>query len=216
MTMTKSYTTTNFDEARQSYSGRTLTDRQFNEAIAITDIIESEIREKGTFKDKLSDYAHAFARTENFDAARAESTLRDLFKLRLGQTMNDLRESLKERETTLELDETQTNLIKDKTREIAPLIKEGEKMPFYRAYSTKAHELAEGFGITSAGAKRLMTHLFRQETEGELYDWGKGIEDKYYRPQMEAKVPKQENAESTPSYSKRQSRSRSRRTGPRR
>jgi len=48
--------------ARENFSGRLLTEPQFDEAMAITGIIEREIQRTGTFKEKLGDYAHAFAR----------------------------------------------------------------------------------------------------------------------------------------------------------
>jgi hypothetical protein len=64
--------------ARESFSGRLLSDAQFKEAIAITGIIEREIHCSGTFKEKLSDYSYAFARTERFDAAKAEAKKTDV------------------------------------------------------------------------------------------------------------------------------------------
>lgn len=176
--------------ARDSFAGRLLTDTQFNEAMAITGIIESEIKKSGTFREKLGDYAHAFARTEKFDAVKAETTLRDLFKARTGQSMNEMREQLMEREKGLaDLD---PEMVKDFTRAIGPMIKEGNKMTFHRAYDVQAGQLANELGITNSGAKRLMTETFRQEAGSELYDWGKGLEEKYYRPQIEAE--KQERA----------------------
>lgn len=177
-------------EARDSFAGRLLTDTQFSEAMAITGIIEGEIRKSGTFREKLGDYAHAFARTEKFDAMKAESTLRDLFKARTGQSMNEMREKLMEREK--DLGEVDHELVKDVTRAIGPMIKDGNKMTFHRAYDFQAAHLAGELGITNSGAKRLMTETFRQEAGGELYDWGKGLEEKYYRPQIEAEKQQRE------------------------
>ncbi|MEL6502835.1 MAG: hypothetical protein AAFQ10_00135 [Pseudomonadota bacterium] len=196
-------------QARESFSGRLLTDSQFDEAMSITGIIEAEIRKSGVFRDKLSDYAHAFARTERFDAMRAESTLRDLFKARTGQTMNALREDLLDRESAL--DGAETEQAKAVTREIGTLIKDGDKMPFHRAYEYQAGVLAEDLGITNAGAKRIMTEVFREEAGSELYDWGKDLEEKHYRPQIEAE--KQEREERAQSRSSSRSSSRSRSTG---
>ena len=170
--------------ARESFSGRLLTDSQFNEAIAITGIIEAEIYKSGTFKEKLSDYAYAFARTEKFDVVKAEITLRDLFKANTGQTMNQLRESLMDRED--QIDEGGDERAKEATRKIGAMIKDGDKIAFHRAYDTQASEMAGELGITIHGAKRIITDVFRNEAEGELYDWGKNLEDKYYRPQIEA------------------------------
>ena len=188
-------------QARESFSGRLLTDGQFTEAMAITGILENEIRKSGTFKEKLGDYAHAFARTEKFDVVKAETTLRDLFKTRTGQSMNQMREALMEREQ--ELPENAPDQAKQATRDIRDMIKEGDKMPFYRAYDHQAAALASDLGITNNGAKRLMTETFRSEADGELYDWGKELEDKYYRPQIEAeRQERQSQARSKPGRSR--------------
>jgi len=175
-------------EARESFSGRILTDHQYQKADAFTDLIRSEIHYSGKFKEALGDLSYTFARMETFDASRAENTLRDIFKLKNGQTMNDLREDLMKREETLELDSDTLERVKDITREIASAIKDGDKMTFNRAYTQQAEKLAGEFGITNAGARRLMTETFRKETDGELYDWGKELEEKYYRPQIEAEA----------------------------
>ena len=176
-------------EARESFSGRLLTNSQFNEAIAITGIIEAEIYKSGTFKEKLADYAYAFARTEKFDVVKAEITLRDLFKANTGQTMNQLRESLMDREDQIDeggINEGGDERAKEATRNIHAMIKDGDKIAFHRAYDTQASEMAGELGITIVGAKRIITDVFRSEAEGELYDWGKKLEDKYFRPQIEA------------------------------
>lgn len=91
----------NLKAARESFSGRLLSGAQFDEAIAITKIVEREIHKSGTFKDKLGDYAYAFARSEKFDAMKAETIVRDLFKERTGQSMNQLREKLADTEKNL-------------------------------------------------------------------------------------------------------------------
>jgi len=66
--------------ARDSFSARLLTNRQFEEAMALTHVIEREIRRSGSFKEKLGDYAHAFARprSQPFDSKNAEGILREL------------------------------------------------------------------------------------------------------------------------------------------
>jgi hypothetical protein len=155
-------------EARESFSGRLLTDPQFDEAMAIAGILESEIKKSGTFKEKLADYANAFARTEKFDVMKAETTLRDLFKARTGQSMNQLRETLVAKEDNLP--EQVDDRAKQVTREIRDMIKDGNKMPFHRAYDHHAGVLANEFGITNAGAKRVMTEAFRENADGEK-DW---------------------------------------------
>lgn len=192
-------------QARESFSGRLLTDGQFTEAIVITGILEAEIKKSGTFKEKLGDYSHAFARTEKFDVMKAETTLRDLFKARTGQSMNQMREDLMDQEQ--ELPEQAPEQAKQATREIRDMIKDGNKMPFYRAYDHQAAALADVLGVTNAGAKRLMTETFRAEADGELYDWGKELEEKYYRPQIEAeKQERKSHSQSRPSRSRSQTR----------
>ena len=172
-------------DARETFSGRLLTETQFSDAIAITNIIENEIYDSGTFKEKLADYAYAFARTEKFDVVKAETTLRDLFKERTGQTMNQLRETLMDREDEVD-DGGGEESAKEATRAIHTMIKDGDKVSFHRAYDYQASLMASVWGITNTGAKRIICETFRKQAEGELYDWGKNLEDKYYRPQIEA------------------------------
>lgn len=170
--------------ARESFSGRLLTNAQFDEAIALTGILEREIKVTGTFKEKLSDYAFAFSRTENFDAAKGETILRDLFKERTGQSMNQLREGLAERET--KIGEEARELVADRIEAMGKAIREGDKMTFHRAYAQEAQVLAEDLGVTDAYAKRIMKEEFATRENGDLYQWGKELEDRYYRPQIEA------------------------------
>ncbi|MEX0956369.1 MAG: hypothetical protein WDZ83_14310 [Rhizobiaceae bacterium] len=171
-------------EARESFSGRLLTDAQFDEAMGITGIIEREIRKSGAFKDKLGDYAFAFSRTEKIDTARADGTLRDLFKARTGQTMNQMREKLVEREEKLTAD--QTKLGYDYALAVGDMIEKGDKINFNRAFAHQGQELAKELDITDAGAKRIMKEEFKAAEGSDLYDWGKKLEDEFYRPQIEA------------------------------
>ena len=176
--------------ARESFSGRLLTDPQFSEAIAITGIIEREIKRSGAFKEKLGDYAYAFSRTEKFDAMKAETVLRDLFKERTGQTMNQMRENLVEREQSLSDDQRQQAY--QAACDIAPMMEQGDKMAFHRACSTQAQKLAEEFGITDAAARRTMSEEFKAAEGIELYDWGKELDEQFYRPQIEAEKAERE------------------------
>jgi hypothetical protein len=175
-------------EARESFSGRLLSDAQFDEGMAITGIVEREIRKSGSFKDKLSDYAYAFARTENFDAGRAETVLRDLFKARTGKTMNQMREELVQREEKLTV--TQKKVAYDYAVGVGDMIETGTKISFQRAFSHQGQALGGELGITDAGAKRLMREEFKAVENAELYDWGKELEEKFYRPQIEAERQK--------------------------
>ena len=68
--------------ARESFSGKTLTKSQFREAWAISGILQQEIGKTGSFREKLTGYAHAFARSEKFDALRGETTIRDIYTAR--------------------------------------------------------------------------------------------------------------------------------------
>ena len=177
-------------EARESFSGRLLTNAQFDEAIAITGIVEREIKKSGSFKEKLGDYAYAFARTEQFDAMKAETVIRDLFKVRTGQTMNEMREEYAKREENLPDPDRRLGL--EYARAVGTMIEEGTRINFNRAFAHQAQELAGELKITDAGAKRLMKEEFAAAEKRELYDWGKDLEDKHYRPQIEADKKKAE------------------------
>lgn len=177
-------------EARESFSGRVLTNRQFEDAMAITGILEREIKTTGKFKEKLSDYAVAMARTEKFDVMKSETILRDLYKVRTGETMNQTREKLMERETSLS-DNQKIGAYKH-AKEVGQMIEDGNKISFHRAYAHVASDLANELDITDAGAKSLMKEAFKSVEEKDLYDWGKEQEEKYYRPQIEAEKQQRE------------------------
>lgn len=172
------------NNVRSSFSAVLLTDAQFSECEAITEILKTEIHTSGKFKDKLGDYAFAFARTNKFDAAKSEIILRDIFKERNGRSMNDLREALQKREEQLTAEDVgQSQTFADG---IGPLIETGHKMTFYRAFAEQATKLAEELQVTAACAKRLMKEEFAAANGRELYDWGKELEEQFYRPQVEA------------------------------
>lgn len=171
-------------EGRNSFSGRPLSNAQFDEGIAIVGVVKRHIHRTGTFTDKLGDYAYAFARTEKFDVARAETILRDLFKVCIGKTMNQLREELAEREA--KLTRAQTGLAYDYAIAVGKMIEEGDKISLHRAVSHQAEALARELNITDAGAKRLMKEEFEAAENLDFYAWGKDIEDRFYRPQIEA------------------------------
>jgi len=74
------------------------------------------------------------------------------------------------------------------------LIKDGDTMPFYRAFDDQAVELSHENGITEKKAKVMMKDSF-EESEGKpLYDWGKDLEQTYHLPKMEAAKEKREAA----------------------
>ncbi len=174
-------------EARESYAGRLLTNAQFDEAIAITHILEREIYKSGAFKDKLRDYAYAMARSENMDARKLEGSLRDLFRERTGRTMNQMREDLKARE------ERQPEGSQDKALLAAHAIEvrmaEGDKVTFNRAVAEQAQNLADEFGVTDVHARSMMMDAFKagQGEDGISWrDWGDTLDAQFYRPQIEA------------------------------
>ena len=170
--------------ARESYSGRGLTDSQFEEAWAITGVLARGIKKTGSFHEKLTDYAHAFARSEKFDAMKSEVVIRDLFKARYEQTPNQMREKL------LAQEQEPSQAIKEEAltyaRQIEPLIKDGDTLPFFRAYDRAGSAFAERTGITETAAKKLMTEAYRDVERRELYETGKALEAKYHTPKREA------------------------------
>jgi hypothetical protein len=194
-------------EARESFSGRLLTDAQFDEAIVITSIIEREIKKNGAFKEKLADYSYAFSRTENFDSGKAETIVRDLFRLRTGQSMNQMREALMEREEKLAPE--QRKLGHEAALGVGELIQNGVKMSFHRAFAHQGQSLAQELGITDAGAKRLMKEEFAAAENADFYEWGKDLEERFYRPQIEAERQQAEERREQNGSSRSQSRSRS-------
>lgn len=171
-------------EARQSFTGKTLSDSQFDESWALAEIMHRGIRKSGSFHEKLVDYSHAFARSERFDQMKGETIIRDQFKARYGETMNKMRVALKEREENLP--DTADRDALDHARMIEPLIRDGDTMPFYRAYDYVGGALAEKLKITEVGAKELMKTAFRKGESGELYDHGKALEKQFHQPVREA------------------------------
>jgi len=171
-------------EVRQSNTGRKLSDSQSDESKALAEIMRRGIRKNGKFREKLTDYSHAFARGEKFDAMKAEMIIRDQFKEQYGETMNQMRLCLKERQENLP--ETADRDALEYARMIEPLIRDGDTMPFYRAYDYVGGALAEKLNITEAGAKELMTTAYRKVEGRELYDFGKALEKKFIVPERNA------------------------------
>lgn len=190
--------------ARESFSGRLLTNRQFEEALTLTHIIEREIRRSGAFKDKLGDYAFAFARSERFDAVKAESMLRDIFKERTGQTMNQMREGLVE--TQAKLTDEQKQIGYRYAAEIGELMENGAKMSFNRAVAHQSQQMAAELHISDAGARTIMAEEFEAVEGQSLWDWGKELDEQFYRPQIDAEREKRtqttSQAETRPERSK--------------
>ena len=157
-------------------------------------IIEQEIKASGSFKEKLADYAHAFGRTQRFDAAKAETIVRDLFKARMGRTMNDLRSQLVERGD--KLTEEEYRKAANYADQAGDMVRDGNKMTFHRALAAKAEELANYCGITHADAKRAMREAYEQAEGTDLYEHGKALDEEFYRPQIEAEQKQRSESQS--------------------
>ncbi len=166
-------------QVRAGETGKTLTASQFGEAWAIAGIMHQTIRKTGTFRDKLTDYAHAFARSERFDALLGETNVRNIFAERYGETMNDLRERLDANQE--QLPEQAWAQSFDAAKSITPMIKQGETMPFYQAYDRAGRQLAKTLDITESGAKQLMKETYQEATGKDLYETCKAVEKQYYR-----------------------------------
>jgi len=171
-------------EARHSFTGKALNDSQFDESWALAEIMHRGIRKSGSFHEKLTDYSHAFARAEKFDQMKGEIIIRDQFKARFGETMNQMREKLKTREANIPLAGHEQVL--NHARMIEDLIRDGDTMPFYRAHDYAGGVLAERLDITEAGAKRLMSDTYSKNEGRELYEVGKALEKQFHQPVREA------------------------------
>ena len=179
-------------EAREIFSARLLTDAQFEECVAITNIIGREIRKSGTFKEKLGDYSYAFSRSEKFDPMKAETILRDVFKARTGVSMNQLREKLVQGEQALT--DQQRQKAYENACQIGEIMEQGDKLTFNRALSSEAQGLAKEFGVTDTAARRVMAEEFQAAEQVSLYEWGKELDEKIYRPQIEAERAQREQS----------------------
>ena len=171
-------------EAKNSFTGKTLTVSQFDESWALAEIIHRGIEKTGSFHKKLTAYSDAFAKTEKFDQMKGETIIRDIFKARYGETMNDMRLDLKKREENPTEDARKVAL--SEARRVETMIREKETMPFYRAYDHAAYTLAQHLAITETGAKELMKETFREAEGQELYDHGKAVEKEFHQPVREA------------------------------
>lgn len=190
-------------EARMSYAGRLLTDRQFSDLIAVTGIIERRIEETGSFVDCLNDYANAAARTERFDTAKAGERIRELFKARTGMTMNQMREGFMEREKALfDRENNPAEQERQKAYQAAVqagrMVETGDKITFFRALNFESVQLAGELDITHVGARKLINESFEEIEGRSLSDWGQELDEKYFRPQIEAEKKKR-GAEKSPS-----------------
>ncbi|MEM8646933.1 MAG: hypothetical protein AAGF86_11375 [Pseudomonadota bacterium] len=174
------------EAARESFSGRSLTSSQFNEAWAIAAILHEKIQATGSFRETLTDYAHAYARPERFDALRGETILRDIYQGRYGQSLNQTREGLIANEEALP-DAARTRALTC-AETIGELIQKAPTQPFYQAYDRAAVTLAGELQITQVAAKALMKESYQTAHNRDLYEAGKEIEDAYNRPVREKAI----------------------------
>lgn len=201
--MTDTDRQTRIQAARDSFSGRGLTDSQLRDAWALSGVLHTHIQKTGSFREALTDYAHAFARGERFDALRAEAILRDVYGARYEQSLNQTREGLLEREKALpETAQTRAGICADT---IEDLIRSAPTQPFYQAYDRAAVSLANELQITQSGAKALMKDAYRAAHGRDLYEAGKAVEEACHKPAREAEIAARK-AEGTPQRARGQSR----------
>lgn len=174
-----------------SFQGQNLTDAQTDIAMNLAGIINRHIHKTGSFREPLTDYAHAFARSEKFDAMKGETIIRDVFAAQYGRTMNATREALLEREKTLPEDTPELAL--QSVHQTLEAISTGETEPFYKAYDREGAALARSLSITENAAKALMSESYHAVEGRELYATGKALEEKYHRPRMDELRATQEN-----------------------
>lgn len=172
--------------ARESFSGKSMTDTQLQKTHAIAEILHAEIQRSGSFKEGLTDFAHAFSRSERFDALRGETMIRDIYQASYGQTLNQTREALLAAEENLP--EQAMGRALESAEAIGEMIQAEPTQPFYQAYDRAAVTMAGEFGITQNAAKGLMADAFKQRHGRELYEHGKEVEDAYHKPVREAEI----------------------------
>ena len=177
--------------ARESFSGLLLTERQFYEVTAITGIIERSMQETGTFQKQLDSYSTSYAASNGISIAKANTVIRDIYAARKGETLKKSLDGLRKNEEKLfdrknnpAAAELQQAYIA--ANEVGRMVEQGKKITFNRALAYEASQLAPSLGITDLGAKKLMSESFKQVENREFRDWGKELDSKYYHPQIEA------------------------------
>lgn len=179
---------------RNSYVAKTLTESQCDIAVDVASIINRQIQKTGSFREPLTDYAHAFARSEKFDAMKGELIIRDVFAAQYGQTMNAAREALLQNEKNLP--EAAREQSVQAARKTLDSIAQGETEPFYKAYDREGSMLARALNITESGAKQLMVESYRAIEGRELYETGKELEEKHHKPKVDEARIEREKARS--------------------
>jgi hypothetical protein len=172
--------------ARETFHGRGLTEGQLDDAIAYAGIVHREIHREGTFRDKLTDVAHAYARSERFDALKGEEVLRDVYEGLFGEKMNATRVAISEREEHVR--RASDPAIALHADQVEQIIQDGPTQPFYKALDQSAISLANKLGITQSGAKELMAQSYETQHGVTLYARGKEVEAAFHKPVREAEI----------------------------
>jgi hypothetical protein len=179
---------------RNSYIGKTLTESQWDIATNVASIINRQIQKTGSFREALTDYAHAFSRSEKFDAAKGEVIIRDVFSSQYGLTMNALRETLLNNEKNLPESARESAI--QSARQTLHSIAKGETEPFFKAYDRESNKLALALNITESGAKKIMVESYRAIEGRELYEIGKALEEQHHKPKVDEAKVERKNARS--------------------
>lgn len=172
---------------RNNHIAQTLTESQSDIAKNLASIINRQIHKTGSFREPLTDYAHAYSRSEKFDAATGEVIIREVFTAEYGQTMNALRETLLNNEKNLP--ESARERAIQAARQTLDSIAQGETEPFFKAYDRESNKLAQALNITESGAKKIMVESYRAIEGRELYEAGKALVEQHHKPKFdEARV----------------------------
>ncbi len=180
--------------ARNSYIAKTLTEAQWDMAVDVASIINRQIQKTGSFREALTDYAHAFSRSEKFDAAKGEIIIRDVFAAQYGQTMNALRETLLGNEKNLPENAREQGI--QSARQALDSIAQGETEPFFKTYDRESKKLALALNITESGAKKIMVESYRAIEGRELYESGKELEELHHKPKVDEARTERKNTRS--------------------
>ncbi|MEM1287246.1 MAG: hypothetical protein AAGH60_02730 [Pseudomonadota bacterium] len=124
------------------------------------------------------------AKRHKMEAQRADSIIRDLYRERVGETMNQTRERLMKREAEL-TDDDQAMGYAYAVR-IGERVEQGDKIAFSRAYAAEAGAMAGNLGITHVAARTIMAEEFEAAENLPLRDWGKELDAQHFQPQIEA------------------------------
>ncbi|MEO1143146.1 MAG: hypothetical protein AAFW66_12515, partial [Pseudomonadota bacterium] len=151
-----------------------LTTARNDESHMLAAIIKREIEHSGRFKDKLANYADAYARTDgNISAYAAEEIIREQFRNNWGHDMKDHLDALNQREASLTEQERKKG-VEHADRTLTGIREDG--LRWWRAQDREARSMATHYNITEAGAKRIMKEEFKRERGQDLYDVAKTVE----------------------------------------